>query len=162
MAAKRKEYANQPLYRTASVNSSLAGIPICQACPLSFVTPLIRLCDFPRFLARREFYNFMYVPFFSRPLFFPESQKRVEERIKAAMVEMPLAELRQARKITQQQIADTLKIKQASVSKMESQTDMYISTMRKYIQAMGGELEIMAKFPEGNVKVDTFEGLDLQ
>lgn len=92
----------------------------------------------------------------------PESQKRVEERIKAVMVEMPLAELRQARKITQQQIADTLKIKQASVSKMESQTDMYISTMRKYIQAMGGELEIMAKFPEGNVKVDTFEGLDLQ
>jgi transcriptional regulator with XRE-family HTH domain len=76
------------------------------------------------------------------------------------MAEMPLAELRQARRITQQQLAETLKIKQASVSKMESQTDMYISTMRKYIQAMGGELEIIAKFPEGNVKVDNFEGLE--
>ncbi len=90
----------------------------------------------------------------------PERQKRVAKRIKSAMAEMPLAELRQARKITQQQIAATLKIKQASVSKMESQTDMYISTMRKYIQAMGGELEIIAKFPEGNVKVDKFEGLE--
>ena len=70
---------------------------------------------------------------------------------------MPLAELRQARKFTQQQIAQSLKIKQASVSKMESQTDMYISTIRKYIEAMGGELEIVAKFPEGNVKVETFE-----
>ena len=72
---------------------------------------------------------------------------------------MPLAELRQARKFTQQQIAQSLKIKQASVSKMESQTDMYISTIRKYIEAMGGELEIIAKFPEGSIKVDNFESL---
>ena len=64
------------------------------------------------------------------------------------MADMPLAELRQARQVTQQQLAEALKIKQASVSKMESRTDMYISTMRKYIQAMGGELEIVAKFPD--------------
>lgn len=89
----------------------------------------------------------------------PESKKRIEKRIAIALQEMPLAELRQARKLTQQQIAKTLKIKQASVSKMESQTDMYLSTMRKYIEAMGGELEIVAKFPEGNVKVRKFEGL---
>jgi DNA-binding XRE family transcriptional regulator len=73
---------------------------------------------------------------------------------------MSLAELRQARIYTQQQIAETLKIKQASVSTMEGQTDMYISTLRKYIEAMGGELEIIAKFPEGNIKVENFEGLD--
>ena len=73
---------------------------------------------------------------------------------------MPLAELRQARKFTQQQIAETLNIKQASVSMMESQTDMYISTIRKYIQAMGGKLEIVAKFPEGSVKVENFQGLE--
>jgi len=42
-----------------------------------------------------------------------------------------------------------MRIKQASVSKMEGQTDMYISTLRKYIAAMGGELEIVAKFPDG-------------
>ena len=89
-----------------------------------------------------------------------ESRIRIEERVKNALAEMPLAELRQARKFTQQQIAETLNIKQASVSKMESQTDMYISTIRKYIEAMGGELEIVAKFPEGNVKVENFEGLE--
>jgi DNA-binding XRE family transcriptional regulator len=90
----------------------------------------------------------------------PESQNRIDERIKIAIAKMPLAELRQARKITQQQLAETLKIKQASISKIENQTDMYISTMRKYIQAMGGELEIIAKFPDGSVKVDKFEGLE--
>ena len=89
-----------------------------------------------------------------------ESKARIDERVKTALAEMPLAELRQARKFTQQQIAETLKIKQASVSKMESQTDMYISTIRKYIEAMGGELEIIAKFPEGSIKVENFEGLE--
>jgi len=90
----------------------------------------------------------------------PESKTRVAERIKTAVADMPLAELRQARKFTQQQLAETLKIKQASVSKMESQADMYISTMRKYIQAMGGELEVIAKFPEGSVKVENFKNLE--
>jgi DNA-binding transcriptional regulator YiaG len=90
-----------------------------------------------------------------------DSKKRIVERVTNALREMPLAELRQARNLTQQQIAKTLKIKQASVSKMESQTDMYLSTMRKYIEAMGGELEIVAKFPEGNVKVEKFQGLEI-
>jgi hypothetical protein len=43
---------------------------------------------------------------------------------------------------------------------MEGQADMYISTMRKFIEAMGGELEIIAKFPEGSIKVERFENLD--
>lgn len=90
----------------------------------------------------------------------PRSRARIEERIQTALTEMPLAELRQARKFTQQQIAEALHIKQASVSKMESQTDMYISTMRKYIEAMGGELEIVAKFPEGSIKVERFENIE--
>jgi predicted XRE-type DNA-binding protein len=93
--------------------------------------------------------------------FSDESKARIQKRVESALQEMPLAELRQARMYTQQQIADTLKIKQASVSKMEGQADMYISTIRKYIEAMGGELEIIAKFPEGNIKVERFENLDL-
>ncbi len=44
---------------------------------------------------------------------------------------------------------------------VESQTDTYLSTTRKYIEAMGGKLEIVAKFPEGNVKVGKFEGLEI-
>ena len=84
----------------------------------------------------------------------------IQKRVTAALKDMPLAELRQARKFTQQQIAQSLKIKQASVSKMESQTDMYLSTIRKYIEAMGGELEIIVKFPEGSIKVYNFESLE--
>ena len=85
------------------------------------------------------------------------SKASIQKRVKAALEEMPLAEQRQARKFTQKQIAETLNIKQASVSKMEGQIDMYISTIRKYIESMRGELEIVAKFPEGNLKVETFE-----
>ncbi len=91
----------------------------------------------------------------------PESLARVKTRIETALREMPLAELRQARQLTQEKIAQNLKIKQASVSKMETQTDMYISTMRKYVEAMGGELEIIAKFPEGNIKVKNFKNLEI-
>lgn len=90
----------------------------------------------------------------------PERQERIEQRIQEAMAEMPLAELRQARRLTQEQIARSMKVKQASVSKMEGQSDMYISTLRKYITAMGGELEIVAKFPDGNIKINKFKGIE--
>jgi DNA mismatch repair protein MutH len=89
-----------------------------------------------------------------------EQKAKISERITEALAQMPLAELRQARKLTQEQIARSMKIKQASVSKMEGQADMYISTLRKYITAMGGELEIVAKFPDGNISIDKFKALE--
>jgi DNA-binding XRE family transcriptional regulator len=72
------------------------------------------------------------------------------------LVEMPLNELRQARALSQVKLAETLKVNQAAVSKIERRTDMYISTLRAYIRAMGGELEIVAKFPDGEVKIVNF------
>lgn len=90
----------------------------------------------------------------------PKRMEKIDERIKDAMAEMPLAELRQARRLTQEQIARSLKVKQASVSKMEGQADMYISTLRKYITAMGGELEIVAKFPDGNITINKFKSIE--
>ena len=90
----------------------------------------------------------------------PERTAKIDLRIQEAMAEMPLTELRHARRLTQEQIAKSMKVKQASVSKMEGQTDMYISTLRKYIKAMGGELEIVAKFPEGSVKIDKFRTVE--
>ena len=71
--------------------------------------------------------------------------------------EMPLQELRQARALSQEQLARTLGIKQASVSKLERRTDMYIQTLRNYIEAMGGQLEVIASFPGGKVKINQFE-----
>ena len=71
--------------------------------------------------------------------------------------EMPLQELRQARALSQEQLARTLGIKQASVSKLERRTDMYIQTLRNYIEAMGGQLEVIASFPGGKVKINQFK-----
>jgi hypothetical protein len=58
--------------------------------------------------------------------------------------------------LSQESLAKLLNINQAAVSKMERRTDMYISTLRDYIRAMGGELEIIATFPDGQVKIDNF------
>lgn len=69
---------------------------------------------------------------------------------------MPLNELRQARALSQVKLAETLHVNQAAVSKIERRTDMYISTLRAYIRAMGGDLEIVAKFPDGEVKIANF------
>ena len=69
---------------------------------------------------------------------------------------MPLNGLRQARALSQVKLAETLHVNQAAVSKIERRTDMYISTLRAYIRAMGGDLEIVAKFPDGEVKIANF------
>ena len=90
----------------------------------------------------------------------PEAQIRVKAKTRKMLEEMPLQELRQARSLTQEQMAKILHVKQASVSKLERRTDMYISTLRTYVKAMGGNLEIVAQFPEGNVKIARFENLD--
>lgn len=86
----------------------------------------------------------------------PESRARAEAETQRLLAEMPLHELRAARRMTQEQLAETLHIKQASISKMEKRTDMYISTLRKLIEAMGGELRIEAEFPEGTVRINSF------
>lgn len=85
-----------------------------------------------------------------------DARERVEIRVEQALREMPLQELREARHLTQQQLAEQLKSGQAAVSKLERRTDMYVSTLRRFIEAMGGELEIVARFPEGDVRVTNF------
>jgi len=71
--------------------------------------------------------------------------------------ELPLQELRQARHFTQEALARLLRSKQALVSKFERRADVYVSSLRSYIQAMGGQLEIIARFPDGAVKINQFE-----
>ncbi len=61
--------------------------------------------------------------------------------------DLSLAELRRARLMTQDQLAADLHINQASIAKLERRTDMYLSTLRRFVEAMGGELEIVARFP---------------
>ena len=87
----------------------------------------------------------------------PEARRKAAEKTKAMLEAMPLQELRQARNLSQEQLAHTLSVKQAAVSKIEHRTDMYISTLRNFIKAMGGDLEITAKFPDGIVQINQFK-----
>lgn len=86
-----------------------------------------------------------------------EAQARAEARTAQMAREMPLFELRRARDLSQANLANVLNVSQAAVSKLERRTDMYISTLRSHIQAMGGELEVVAKFPDGEVRITNFE-----
>lgn len=86
----------------------------------------------------------------------PASRARSDMLYRKLLAEMPLNELRQARALSQVKLAETLHVNQAAVSKIERRTDMYISTLRAYIRAMGGDLEIVAKFPDGEVKIANF------
>lgn len=89
----------------------------------------------------------------------PEAQARSHEKAMALLTDLPLAELRQARHFSQEQLAAELHVKQPAIAKIEKKTDMYISTLRRFVEAMGGELEIRAHFPEGDVKINQFEDL---
>ena len=90
----------------------------------------------------------------------PEARARSEAKAKQLIAEMPLQELRAARKLTQEELAKTLNVNQAAVSKLERRADMYVSTLREFVRAMGGELEITARFPEGAVRINQFEDVD--
>ena len=90
----------------------------------------------------------------------PASQKEIAKKAHSMMTEMPLAELRQARKFSQVKLAELLEIQQPAVAKMERRTDMYISSMRRFIEAMGGQLEIRAHFADGDVLINQFEDLE--
>lgn len=90
----------------------------------------------------------------------PEAQARAHKKAQTLLAELPLAELRQARQLSQEQLAAELEVRQPAVAKIEKKTDMYISTLRRFIEAMGGRLEICAHFPDGDVRINQFEDLD--
>jgi DNA-binding XRE family transcriptional regulator len=79
--------------------------------------------------------------------------------VKSVVEAVSLNQLREARSLTQANLASILGINQGSVSKMEKRTDMYISTLRSFIQAMGGQLQIKAVFPDGEVQIEQFESV---
>ena len=94
-----------------------------------------------------------------RSLMTPEAQARATTQAAVMRAEMPLQEIRQARGLSQKMLAEVLKVNQPAIAKMEKRADVYISTLRSHIEAMGGELEIIARFPEGSVKITNFSGL---
>jgi DNA-binding XRE family transcriptional regulator len=89
----------------------------------------------------------------------PEVEERIRRSVEEAAIVMRLYQLREARNLTQVNLAKVLEINQGAVSRVEKRRDMYVSTLRSYIEAMGGQLQIKAIFPEGEVEIDQFETL---
>ena len=86
----------------------------------------------------------------------PDKLSPDPQRLSGGAAAMPLDALRDAKRLTQVQMAQLLKISQGAVSKVERRSDMFISTLRNYVRAIGGDLEIRAVFPEGDVLIDQF------
>ena len=83
----------------------------------------------------------------------PAAQRRSYKKTGELLAAMALDELREARRLTQEQLGQRLKVKQPAIAKIERRADMYLSTLRGVIRAMGGEMEILAVFPDGRVPI---------
>ncbi len=80
----------------------------------------------------------------------PARRKKISKRAQELLAEeMTLRELRKAHKLTQQRLAKSLGIGQDQISKLEQRSDLLLSTLKNYIEAMGGKLTILAEFPNG-------------
>lgn len=88
-----------------------------------------------------------------------ESRARAKAKAEQMTREMALDELREARLLTQEQLAAQLNVRQPAVARMERRADMYVSTLRGVIKAMGGELDIRAIFPDGTIRITQFKQL---
>ncbi|MBV9303584.1 MAG: XRE family transcriptional regulator [Acidobacteriaceae bacterium] len=86
-------------------------------------------------------------------------QQKIAQRVRETIAAMPLDELRKARQMTQAKLAQSLGVNQGEVSKIEHRTDLYLSTLSEYVEALGGRLEIRAVFPDREVRITQFEEL---
>ena len=87
----------------------------------------------------------------------PEAQARAAARAEAMLEEMQLQALRKARNVTQVEVAKAMSVEQAAISKLERRDDMYVSTLRQYVKALGGELRLVASFPDADIQLHPFE-----
>ena len=87
----------------------------------------------------------------------PERVKRAKSKAKDIMAEMLLSEIRKDVGLTQEDLAKAIGIKQASLSKLESQEDMQITTLQRLVKALGGQLELIAHMPGGDIRISQFK-----
>src|SRR5215210_4068320 len=85
--------------------------------------------------------------------FSPERKARIAARAQDLKEAMALHELRQARARSQEDLAREMEVGQPAIAKLERRSDMYVSNLRRYIEALGGSLELTARFPEGSVAI---------
>jgi DNA-binding XRE family transcriptional regulator len=87
----------------------------------------------------------------------PEARAAAQLRAKQMIAEMLLSEIRTSVGLTQEELAKKLGIKQPTLSKLESQHDMQVSTLERLVAALGGKLEIIAHLPGGTIRITQFE-----
>lgn len=85
-----------------------------------------------------------------------KTRAKAARRTQELLGELLLSEVRKLTGKSQREVAESLGIKQPSLSKLEKQRDIQISTLQKIVKALGGELQVLAKFPKGTIKIDQF------
>jgi DNA-binding XRE family transcriptional regulator len=81
----------------------------------------------------------------------PERRARIEQLERAMDDVMALTKVREQQGLTQQQVAGTLGVSQANISRIEHEEDIYLSTLREYVEALGGELQLKAVFEDQEI-----------
>jgi len=81
----------------------------------------------------------------------PPDRDQVDEIKRGLMLEDALQRLREERGLTQVALAERLAVSRPNVGRIESETDLRLSTLRRYVEALGGQLEVRAVFPDADV-----------
>lgn len=89
-----------------------------------------------------------------------ERRAKIHALTQELLSEIPLHDLQQAHELTQQQMASDLNLNKEEIAKIEWETDLYISTFKRFITAMGGELQLVVHFPHGNVTIKDFQHIE--
>jgi predicted transcriptional regulator len=85
---------------------------------------------------------------------------KAELKALAIIGEMGLAELRKVLGVTQVTLADEMGVQQPTIARIEKQQDIYVSTVRNYIESLGGHMELYASFPDGTrIRIDQFQSV---
>ena len=84
-------------------------------------------------------------------------KRRIKRKTELLRNKMALRELRQALDLTQEELARSLNMKQAAITKFEHQSDIYLSTLRRILFSMGADLKLVVHFPEGEVLINQFD-----
>jgi DNA-binding XRE family transcriptional regulator len=88
----------------------------------------------------------------------PEARERVDRRVRATLLDMSLQEVRQrVSGITQTELADLMEVTQGAISQLEKRQDALLSNLAEYIRALGGKLELIARFPDTDVRITQFD-----
>ena len=93
---------------------------------------------------------------------FTDEQRELIDAEKRVIIDsINLQDLRKALKLTQTELAAVLNVSQTAVSKIESNSDMYIGTLSRFLEAMGGQLKIVAAFADREVEINQFKDIAL-